>query len=229
MTNSLKYLIAIEAMPYADIAPLYQGLSLPERCYAHTRYITAPLEQVVNLVPMEARSLVEIGCSAGVFTNLLKTRRPAMTVTGVDADPRKIATALKTVGGRSGINFVQADAFAYLKSTVSCDVIAFVDVLYLFAPDRQDELLRLAAQAVLPGGAIIVKEMSDRPVWKRRWCHFQEWLALRVAGITEGTGIYLRSGEAYPAVLRSLSLMVEGFDLNRGYFHPHYVWRGTKI
>jgi len=215
-------------MPYADIAPFYRGLSPAERFYARMRYLTAPLERVVDLILWDARTLVEIGCSAGVFANLVKIRRPGLVVTGVDTDPRKIATAHKTVHGRSGINFIQADAFTYLKSAGAFNIIAFVDMLYLLKPDLQDELLQLAAQKVTPGGAVIVKEMSDQPVCKRRWCQFQEWIAVRVTGMTKGTGIYLRSAEAYPTVLRAAGLMVEGFDLSRGYPHPHYAWRGIK-
>jgi cyclopropane fatty-acyl-phospholipid synthase-like methyltransferase len=216
-------------MSYADIAPLYQGLSLPERCYTRTRFNTAPLEHVVNLIPANTGSLLEIGCSAGVFTNLLKTHYPAITITAIDIDRRKIATALKTVRGRAGISFIQADAFAYLESSEPFDVIAFVDVLYLFAPDRQDELIRLAVGKVPPGGAIIIKEISDHPGWKRHWYRIQEWLAVQVIGITQGSGIYLRSNNAYPDALRSAGLRVEGVDLNRGYLQPHYAWRGSKV
>jgi len=215
-------------MPYADIAPLYRDLNLAERFYARARYGTAPLERVVALVPAETASLVEIGCSAGVFANLLKTRRPALEVIGVDADERKIATAVKTVKGRTGINFLRADAFAYLQTSGPHDAVAFVDVLYLFPPVQQDELILLAARALKDGGVVIVKEMHDYPVWKRRWCRLQEWVAVRVVGATEGTGIHLRPGGEYPGALAAAGLEVEAFDLNRGYLHPHFAWRGRK-
>lgn len=215
-------------MPYADIAPLYKGLSLAERLYARIRYTTAPLERVAALVPAGTISLVEIGCSAGVFANLLKTRRPEIAVTGVDADERKIESARKTIRGRPGIEFTRADAFEYLQTGGPFDAVAFVDVLYLFPVRDQDELIGRAARALNPGGTLIVKEMNELPAWKRRWCRFQEWLAVRVIGMTEGSGIYLRAGEAYAAALAAAGLKVETFDLNRGYLHPHFAWRGTR-
>jgi len=215
-------------MAYADIAPLYAGLALRERCYARIRYATAPLEAVAALVPAGARTCVELGCSAGVFANVLKTRRPDISVIGVDADERKVATARATVRGRPGIAFEVADAFAYLAAARDLDAVAFVDVLYLFPPERQDALLRQAAAALAGGGHLIVKEMTDRPAWKRRWCLTQEWLAVRVVGFTQGAGIYLRPGASYGAALAACGLAVEEFDLARGYPYPHHAWRGTE-
>ena len=215
-------------MPYADIAPYYVNLSRTERLYAGFRYLTAPLERVAALVPAHARSLVEFGCSAGVFANIVKARRPDMDVTGVDVDTRKIAAAAKTVHGRSGISFVVGDAFGWLECRRPVEVIAVVDVLSLFEPNRQDEFIHRVVDRMQPGGTLILKEMNDRPAWKRRWCAFQEWLAVRVVGFTKGTGVYLRPGDDYRRTMETAGLVVESFDLSRGYFHPHAAWRGTK-
>ena len=215
-------------MPYADIAPLYAGLSLRDRLYARIRYATAPLEKVAALVPPDVVSVVELGCSAGVFVNVLKARRPGLDVVGVDADERKINGAVKTAAGREGVAFVLDDAYAYLKSRGPFDAVAVVDMLYLLPPGRQDELILLAAARLRPGGYLIIKEMTDRPVWKRRWCYFQEWLAVRVFGLTEGAGIFLRAGDDYRVAMERAGLEVETFDLTRGYPHPHFALRGRK-
>ncbi len=215
-------------MPYADIARLYADLSLRARLYARARYATAPLERVAALVPRDVSTVVELGCSAGVFANVLKTRRPDLEVVGVDADESKIAAAARTYRGREGIKFVCADARAYVEGRGPFDALAVVDLLYLLPPDRQDELIRIAAGRLRPGGYLIIKEMTDRPVWKRRWCRFQEWLAVRVFRVTKGAGIYLRAGEDYRLAMEGAALAVEAFDLSRGYPHPHYALRGRK-
>jgi SAM-dependent methyltransferase len=215
-------------MPYADIARLYAGLPLRARLYARARYATAPLERVAALIPRDVLAVVEIGCSAGVFANVLKARRPELEVVGVDADETKIAAAVQTVCGREGITFVCDDAETYLEEPGSFDAVAVVDMLYLLPPDRQDELIRAAAERLRPGGYLIIKEMTDRPVWKRRWCRFQEWLAVGVLRFTEGRGVYLRAGGDYRRAMESAGLAVETFDLSRGYPHPHYALRGRK-
>ena len=215
-------------MPYADIAPLYAGLALRDRFYARIRYATAPLEKVAAFVPPDVVSVVELGCSAGVFVNVLKARRPGLDVVGVDADERKINAAVKTTAGREGVAFVLDDAYAYVESRGPFDAVAVVDMLYLLPPGRQDELILLAAARLRPGGYLIIKEMTDRPVWKRRWCYFQEWLAVRVLGLTEGAGIFLRAGDDYRVAMERAGLEVETFDLTRGYPHPHFALRGRK-
>jgi cyclopropane fatty-acyl-phospholipid synthase-like methyltransferase len=215
-------------MPYADIAPLYAGLSLRDRLYARIRYATAPLEKVAALVPPDVVSVVELGCSAGVFVNVLKVRRPELDVVGVDADEKKISAAAKTVRGRGGIKFVLDDAYGYVESRGPFDAVSAVDMLYLLPPGRQDELILLAAARLRPGGYLIIKEITDRPVWKRRWCYFQEWLAVRVFGLTDGAGVFLRAGDDYRVAMERAGLEVETFDLTRGYPHPHFALRGRK-
>ncbi len=215
-------------MSYGDIAPFYRRLAIGDRIYARLRYATAPLERVAALVPASTRSLVEIGCSAGVFANVLKTRRPDVAVTGVDADERKIAAARGTAAGRPGLVFELGDGKDWLERAGELDAAAFVDVLYLFPAAAQDEFIGAAAARLRPGGCLLVKEMNDRPAWKRRWCEFQEWVAVRLTGFTRGRGVYLRPGSEYRQTMRAAGLEVEGFDLSRGYPHPHYAWRGIK-
>jgi trans-aconitate methyltransferase len=215
-------------MPYADVAPYFKELTVARRVHARVRYASAPLEAVAALVPAGARRVVELGCSTGVFANVLKARRPELDVTGVDAAAAKVEAASRTVCGRPGLTFVEADAFAYVQAHGPFEVLAVVDMLYLLRPERQDELIRLAADKLEAGGCLVIKEMTARPAWKRRWCALQEWLAVRVLGLTAGEGVFLRPGEAYRRVMEEAGLMVETFDMDRGYPHPHFALRGRK-
>ncbi len=215
-------------MSYADVAPYFGKLTVGQRLHARVRYATAPLERVAALVPPGVGGVVEIGCSTGVFANVLKARRPELEVTGVDVAANKIEAARRTVYGRGGLTFVADDAFAYVQAHGPFEVLAVVDTLYLLPPERQDDFVRLAAGKLRPGGYLVAKEMTDRPAWKRRWCAFQERLAVGVMGLTEGAGVYLRSGEAYRRVMEEAGLAVETFDLSRGYLHPHFALRGRK-
>ena len=89
-------------------------------------------------------------------------------------------------------------------------------------------MIRQAAAKLRPGGFLIIKEMTDRPAWKRRWCAFQEWLAVRVLGLTTGGGVFLRPGEEYRRAMEEVGLAVETFDMGKGYAHPHFALRGRK-
>ena len=80
-------------MPYADVAPYLKELPVAQRVHARVRYATAPLERVAALVPPGVGSVVEAGCSTGVFANVLKARRPELDVTGVDDAKVKVEAA----------------------------------------------------------------------------------------------------------------------------------------
>jgi 2-polyprenyl-3-methyl-5-hydroxy-6-metoxy-1,4-benzoquinol methylase len=75
-----------------------------------------------------------------------------LEVVGVDADERKVAAAAQTVYAREGITFVCDDARAYLVEGGPFDAVAVADMLYLLPPDRQDELIRVAARRLRPAG-----------------------------------------------------------------------------
>lgn len=213
---------------YGDVGRWYRDAPWQERLYARVRYMTAPLEAVASLIPPGAKTLVEFGCSTGVFANVAKTRRPDLDVTGVDHDPRKIEAASRTVGGREGLRFVTAAAEDYVRAHPPPDVVAVVDVLYLWPPATQDDFLKRAANWLAPGGTLLVKEMTDRPWYKRRFCLLQEWLAVKVIGLTKGQGVFLRPAAAYRRTLAAAGLDTQSFDLGRGYLHPHFAWRATK-
>jgi SAM-dependent methyltransferase len=215
-------------MRRADINSFYSNVNLLGRLYARVRYASAPLERVAELVPAGVRSVVELGCGLGVFANVLKVLRPELAVTGVDVDRDRVAAARKTVDGRAGLTFVYGDAAAYVDGHGPFDAVVIVDMLYLLPPDDQDRLITHVARSLRPNGYLIIKEMTDRPAWKRRWCALQEWFAVKVFHFTTGPGVFLRSGDEYLRAMEGAGLTVEQLEMHRGYPHPHFAWRGKK-
>jgi len=103
------------------------------------------------------------------------------------------------------------------------DAILFVDVLYLLDPADQEALLRRAARELAPGGALLVKEVENRPRDKALWNRVQETMAVRVFGITAGRRLRFLSPERHAAWLEDEGLEVERARLDRGYAHPHHL------
>ena len=116
-------------MPYADVAPYFKELTVARRVHARVRYASAPLERVAALVPAGVRSVVELGCSTGVFANVLKAARPELDVTGVDAAADKVEAASRTVCGRAGLTFAHDDAFAYVDNLGPFEALGIVEML----------------------------------------------------------------------------------------------------
>ena len=96
-------------------------------------------------------------------------------------------------------------------------------MLYLLGRERAAAWVCSAAQALEPGGRLVVKELDVTPSWKARWSQFQEVLATRVMRITEGDELELIPRDEVVAVMHDAGLTVRARRLDRGRLHPHYV------
>ena len=104
-----------------------------------------------------------------------------------------------------------------------------IDVIYLLPLSQKLIFLKACYSSLKPGGVLLVKEISQTHSWKSRLTVFQEFLAVKVLGITEGEEISLVS-EA-----NLVSLIVEaGFEepdvkqIDRGYPHLHTLFLTKK-
>jgi O-antigen biosynthesis protein len=102
-----------------------------------------------------ARAL-SIGCGQGNLERDLATRGIVSSVTGIDVAPAPLAFATKEAEGFP-IRYESADAYEYLRARPrSFDAIFFHASLHHF--DRVDEVVRLASDALAPGGLLYVDE-----------------------------------------------------------------------
>src|SRR4051794_33494036 len=125
-------------------------------------------------VPVDAASILELGCSNGALGAALKRRAPdAVTVVGVELDPSYAATAAERLD-----RVVVTDAEAFLAGPpppeAPFDCLVAADVLeHLVDPWAA---LSRAAALVRPGGTVVVSVPNvlffgalARLVRERRW------------------------------------------------------------
>jgi 2-polyprenyl-3-methyl-5-hydroxy-6-metoxy-1,4-benzoquinol methylase len=98
------------------------------------------------------REVVDIGCGRGEFLELM--RGAGVATRGIDLDDESIAYCKA-----EGLDVEKADLFAYLDSLPrgSVDGIFSCQVVEHLPPDRLPEFIRLASQALLPGGVIALE------------------------------------------------------------------------
>jgi 2-polyprenyl-3-methyl-5-hydroxy-6-metoxy-1,4-benzoquinol methylase len=166
--------------------------------------------------------MLEVGCGHGLFAALLATTSPAREVVGVDVDGTKIHAAQRAAV-RSGARLTFAPAPPGELPDGPWDAVAIVDVLYLIDRPGQEALLRRLAGDLAPGGVLLNKEMALSPGWKFRWMRFQERLAVKVLGITEGSELTFVPPADVGEWLRDAGLEVEHRRLDRRYPHPHHL------
>ena len=208
-----------------DLASLYAGASTRVRSHASLRWRSCPFEAVAQRVPGSGR-ILEVGCGHGLLSARLAMTSSRRRVLGIDVATDKIfaAQAAAEEGARRGISNLEFRRTAPGELPAGpWDAILFVDVLYLLDPTDQERLLRAAAESLGPGGVLLVKESSNRPISKAVWAYLQEIAAVRVLGITEGHSVRFLPPAVQAAWLENERLQVEHVPLDRGYPHPHHL------
>jgi 2-polyprenyl-3-methyl-5-hydroxy-6-metoxy-1,4-benzoquinol methylase len=131
--------------------------------YGHAR------PEVVQLVPHNARRILDIGCGAGALGLAIKQRQPCH-VTGIEYVPEVAAKAAQVLD-----TAIAGDAFAELEGLPigHFDAIVMADVLEHV--DDSDRLLSLARERLAPGGKLILSLPNVRhwsvvlPLLGGRW------------------------------------------------------------
>lgn len=209
-----------------EVLKLHRDSPAKARGQMVVRWRTCPFERIEARVP-RAGKILDLGCGHGLFSVYLAVCSEQRSVVGVDIDDSKIAMARRAAErlGRQ-LDFRRDIDGALAQETFS--TIVTVDVLYLMAPEAQRDLVRRAAAALEPGGALLIKEMATRPSWKFAWNRLQETAAVRLLKITRGAGLHFVSPEAHRRWMVEAGLTVSEHRLDRGYLHPHHLLEGKK-
>lgn len=195
----------------------YRTRSRGARLHILVRYLTCPFRRLLEAVPRDARSLLEIGAGHGVFSRLAAAR--GMRVVAVEPDLRKMGPV---EGVRSVAAFDDAVRGRF-------DVVAIVDVLYAIPVAAWDDILARAYERLTPGGTLLVKEMDPAAKLKNRWNALQERLSMRLLRITMARTFNYESREAFSARLRRIGFAeVTSRRIDPGYPHPHLLYAATR-
>jgi 2-polyprenyl-3-methyl-5-hydroxy-6-metoxy-1,4-benzoquinol methylase len=131
--------------------------SAQERWYVMAKLATDPLYPAVHeVIQTTTTPLLDVGCGMGVLAFYLSQRGWLPTITGVDCDSRKIATARRLAAGFGGtLKFLQGDAATTLPA--HCGSVTALDILQYFAPDARDAVLRQCAARVADNGVLVIR------------------------------------------------------------------------
>lgn len=140
-----------------------------DRHYSSTKLRTDPLySAVLSGLAGSRHPLLDLGCGIGLLAFVLRSEGIESSVTGVDYDHRKIATA-KLAVARSGwkhLDFSVCDARQGIPE--HCGDVSILDILQFFTPTEQEHLLRSAAERVAVGGKLIVRTGLRDGSWRFR-------------------------------------------------------------
>ena len=213
------------------VLALWDDAPLGDRFHTRARWWTAPFAALEREVPTEG-DVLEVGCGHGVFSTYLALTSPGRRVVGVDIDADKIALARRAATnlrpGEADVEFRVSPSGEVPRNDGGWDAIVFADVLYLLTKERREALLAECADALAPGGVLVVKEVDTTPPVKARIAQLQEVVATRVLRITDGDALDFPSSEELEGVLDGLGLAPRSARIDHGYLHPHCVVLGTR-
>lgn len=127
-------------------------------------------EALAQLIPAEARSVLDIGCGDGTIASLIAERRSELVVEGVEVIPRPSCRV--PCRGFDGANLPFPDR--------SFDVCLFVDVLHHTTDVRQ--LLQEAARVA--STCVVVKDHLSESSFDHATLRAMDWVGNRPHGVT---------------------------------------------
>jgi 2-polyprenyl-3-methyl-5-hydroxy-6-metoxy-1,4-benzoquinol methylase len=198
-----------------EVVSLYAPLGRLAQLYVALRLTTAPLIATERFFPADGEVL-DLGCGHGIFAHLLRLGAPKREVFGLDTNAARIEAARKTAPADGRLRFEVGEAGGFPERRFP--VIAVVDLLHHMPWDAQETLLRRVADAVLPGGTVVVKDLEKRPRWKYFYHYLQDWIMYR------GQPLYFREREDMIALLRRIGLDVSVHPLAGWRPYPHVVY-----
>lgn len=126
------------------------------RSYARAKMATDPAyEAVLERLAGTTEPLLDIGCGIGLLALYLRERGFTAPITGIDHDARKIAVARSVANGERDLQFLEGDARQPIDFRGN---VLLLDLLHYFTDDEQIRILRNVAEAILPGGLLIIRD-----------------------------------------------------------------------
>jgi SAM-dependent methyltransferase len=144
--------------------------------------------------------ILDLGCGYGLATNWLAQCTDTRTFLGVDYDADKIRVAQQTAPEHPRIQFQHADILE--MDYPPCDTVLLLDVLHYWTPDKQQNILTKARQALRPGGKLILREAAKAGGQAHR--HTRVWeIFATVFGLNRTSeGLHFRTLEELQGALK---------------------------
>mgnify|MGYP000913294881 CR=1 FL=1 len=179
--------------------------------YVRIKLVLDPVARMIADVAGEGRGalgeVLDIGTGRGQLPILLTELGRATAARGVDWDEAKID------GGRSAaarppalpVELEQGDART--APVRPADTVLLIDLVHYFTLEEQDAILRRAADAVRPGGRLVVREADTERGW-RSWATLLEEKVFTALRFNRGERVRFRPARDIAAVLEAAGLTV---------------------
>ena len=158
----------------------------------------------------EHGTFLDLGCGQGLLLALLREARPDLSLHGIDAHARRVDIARRALGADA---VVEQRDLRGLGFPQGCAAVALIDVL-LYLPEP-DPVLRAAADALAPGGVLLVREPDAGAGLAFAFTRLSSWFDALARGTSRAPRNY-RSAARWRAQLEGLGFNVEAEPMSSG-------------
>jgi 1-acyl-sn-glycerol-3-phosphate acyltransferase len=204
----------------------YKGPVLEWYCRIKTS-LEGNYESFHRLLPRQGK-IYDLGCGYGFAAYMLHWSAPGRSITGVDYDEDKIATAQALHLRDAGIQFEAADLRTYLLETA--DAILITDVLHYLLPDEQEALLERCVNALQPGGTLIIRDGVTELKERQKRTALTEVFSTQILGFNKTTNkLHFISRQKIAAFADAHGLSMEVLDEARYTSNLIFVLRKPAV
>lgn len=201
----------------------YKGTSLGTRAFVAARYVVAPMGVLADELHGLRGEVLSLGSGLSMLERYLAELEPDLRFDGIDLDPVKVRLIEKTRARSPRVALELGDATA-IDRPGRYDAVLVCDAVHHFPADRHAAVARSVAEALRPGGVVVVKDLDVAPRWKYHWNRLHDRV---VAGPDP---IWCRPLDEMADLLAGAGLVVEHARRIDGRLTPyaHYVVRARK-
>jgi 2-polyprenyl-3-methyl-5-hydroxy-6-metoxy-1,4-benzoquinol methylase len=208
------------------IGKIVRALPPLERAYSRVRFsiLRPKILSVMDLLLTDVGRILDVGCGFGLFAAYFGQTHPRRRIVGVDPDRRRIGIA-RDVAAR-----LRLDQHAFMVGDVRdaelggpYDAAYVLDVMHHLPPTDQRHVLERLRAALLPGGMLLVKDITTEP---RLGLLFTKALDRLMVGPREP--LAYRHHREWGGILAELGFRVRMVRVPDILPYPHVVIAATK-
>ena len=125
-------------------------------------YVIKKVKDMLEKANADTKTILEVGCSEGVFTKLLTEAFPEVTIHGCDISKTALGKAIeRTVGGNVRFHYADIGKMKLPFPDKSVQLLFMCDVLYML-PSRDDVefAVREINRVLGPDGIVVITEFT---------------------------------------------------------------------
>jgi len=149
------------------------------RLYSRVRFsiLRQPfLDEIGQYLPANGR-ILDLGSGFGLFSLYFALTAPGRSIVGVELDARRVDCARSSAErlGSSNVQDACSDARDW-KSSETFDAIYLLDLIHHLPAAEVPAFLDAVKERLKPGGILLVKDVADKPAYKRLFTLFLDRL-----------------------------------------------------